>query len=351
MPRVVRHIYDERPHAKVWDSYLYLESETAALNILTRCYERGGEVNAERLAYQNTPPFIYHLKQAREYYRAARQAHLIVRPLLLYYGMMGLTKAYVLTLNPHYPDHTRLLRHGMSTRKRKKQHYRFRDDEVKIQKEGLLPHVLTLLGLRNGLEEKYLIRECLGQLPQLYSSFQQVTQRTFLHPVYIPHFLDDTFVYVEESLLDEFHLSAEGFVHMLNRHHLPSSKGRFLLKEERTNGRYFTVHWKHPDVTHVSKSGKGFENSMFLADASGQFFIRLTTDRRLHLPEFIFHLLLLFHLGMLARYETAHWGEIVLTFSSEERFLIHELLQLTERQFPNLLLNEIMDETFVYTHP
>lgn len=358
MPRVIRRIYTEQPQVKMWDTYLYLESEPAALHILDRCYETKGEHRAQALAYQNTTSFIYYLKQAREYYRTAKQANLIVKPLLLYYGMTSLTKAYVLTLDPYYPSHTGLLRHGMTTRKRKKRDYRFRDDEIKVQKAGLLPHVLTLLGATNGLEEKYYIRECLGHLPHLYNSYRQVTRQAYLNPVYVPDGSsehktpqNETIVYVNASLLDTFHLSAAGFVQMLNRHHLHDSRGTFQLKRELTNDRSLAIGWQHPAVEHVYESGNGFENAMLLADFAGHYFLRLSMERRFQLPEFIFHLLLLFHLGMLARYETERWGEIVLTFGSDERYLIHELLQHTERHFPNLMLNEILDEQVVFQHP
>lgn len=357
MPRAIRRITDEKPQEKLWDTYLFLESEPTALNILLRCYRRQGEIEAQSLAYQNTAPFIYYLHQARAYYRTAKQADLIVKPLLLYYGMTSLTKAYVLTLDPHYPAHTGLLRHGITTRKRKKRDYRFREDEVKIQKEGLVPHVLSLLHMTNGLEEKYVIGECLAQLPHLYDSYRQVTRQSLLHPVYVPNNTDEQFVlhettmYVDEAVLDRFNLSRDGFVRMLNRYNNDDAGGTFELKNNRTSHRHFAVGWQHPEVKHVSMSGNGFENALFLQDAAGQHYLRLTTERRLHLPEFVLHLFLLFHLGMLARYETEHWGDIVLTFGSEERYLIHELLQHTERYFPNLILNEILDEQFMFTQP
>lgn len=352
MPRAIRHIYDEQPQAKMWDTFLYLESEPATLKLLTARYEQCGERAAQRLAYENTAPFIYYLKQAREYYRTAQTADRIVKPLVLYYGMMSLTKAYVLTLDPHYPNRTSLLRHGLSTRKRKKLNYRFRDDEIKVQKDGLLPHVLSLLGMTQGLEEKYKVWECLGHLPQLYNTYRQIVPRTVLYPIYIPRNSSTvTYVYMEDALLDHFHLRAEGFVHMLNRHNHRNAKGYFELKHDHSHEQYVTIVWKHPELDHVSQSGEGFQNTMILADATGHYFLRLSTERRLHLPEYIFHLMLMFHLGMLARYETERWGEIVFTFGSDELFLIHELLQQTERYYPNLLLNEMLDEQLIFKHP
>lgn len=351
MPRATRTIYDEEPRTKMWDTYLYLESEPTVLQLLTMCYEKRKEKEPQRLAFQNTIPFIYYLKQGREYFQSAQSASLMVKPLVMYYGMVSLTKAYILTLDPHYPDRTSLLRHGLSTRKRKKIDYCFQEDEVKVQKQGLLPHVLRLLNLPQGLEEKYKLWECLGNLPQLYHVFRQVNARQMLYPVSISRGRSETVVRVEEGVLDHFHLGREGLVQKLNDHHLPGAKGHFSLRSNRHKDSCITMTWHHPHLSHVSLSGDGFQNAMLVADASGQFFLRLTTEARLHLPEFIYYLMLLFHLSMLARYETERWGEIVWTFGSEERFLIHELLQQTERYYPNLLLNEMLDEKIIFKQP
>lgn len=355
MARAIRRLYDEKPDVKLWDTYMYLESEPAALALLADRYARKGE-EARRLAYENAAPFIYYLKQAREYYRAARAAALMVKPLILYYGMLGLAKAYVLMLDPHYPAGTGVLRHGMSTRKRKKAAYRYRDDEVKVQKEGLLPHLLSLIGETGALQEKYRIRECLGHLPQFPDIFRHAAHEAMLAPVYVPRMEEEpvpgvTSLFVQESLLDHFHLRAAAFVRMLNRYNAAAAGGVFSLESEQRGRRYLKIVWRHPRIRHVTQSGSGFQNTMLLEGAAGQYFLRLTTERRLHVPEFILHFLLMFHLSMLARYETERWGEIVLTFGSEERYLIYELLKYTERHFPNLILNEMFNVQFIFMQP
>lgn len=346
MSRPIRKVYDEQPRRKMWDLYLYLESESAVRRLLTAWYEKRKDVRAKQLAYEKTVPFIYYLKQARAYYDSAERADLMVKPLLLYYGMTALAKAYVLTLDPFYPDSTRLLRHGMSTRKRKKADYDLMDDEIKIQKDGLLPHVLLLLGKTACLEEKYKVSELIGHLPQLYDSFTRVSQKAYLEPVVISDLAERrTVFFVNQTVLDHFHLSAEGFVQMLNRHQW-DGRGRFALLKQ---NRLLAVSWDHPDVRHVRLSGDGFQNGMILNDFFGRYYIRLNTDRRLELPEFAIHFMLLFHLGMLARYEPERWGDIVLSFGSDERYLLHELLQATERYFPNLILNELLDTAVVFS--
>jgi len=64
-------------------------------------------------------------------------------------------KALILSRTPDYPQNTSVLRHGLSTRKRKKSLFRFRDEEVRVQKEGLFPLLLGLFGIW-GLEGEVL---------------------------------------------------------------------------------------------------------------------------------------------------------------------------------------------------
>ncbi len=59
------------------------------------------------------------------YYDQFSKAPLALKPLLLYYGYVQLLKAILLTVDPIYPQSSSVLAHGVSTRKRKKQHYSF----------------------------------------------------------------------------------------------------------------------------------------------------------------------------------------------------------------------------------
>src|SRR6476620_4268203 len=96
-------------------------------------------------SYQNCYPFIYYLEHAKTYYEQANIAPLSIKPILVFYGFSQLLKACLLTIDPNYPESTALLAHGVTTRKRKKQQYEFLKDEVKVQKNGLLPCVADKL--------------------------------------------------------------------------------------------------------------------------------------------------------------------------------------------------------------
>ncbi|GAK06902.1 YaaC family protein [Geomicrobium sp. JCM 19038] len=108
---------------------------------LLRYYIRTGheEKKANSFAYQNTLPFLHRFLQGERLLNTQESADLHIQPLLLYYGFTEFLKAIILFYQPSYPETTSVLAHGLSTRKRKKKDYRFIDDEVKTQRNGLFP--------------------------------------------------------------------------------------------------------------------------------------------------------------------------------------------------------------------
>lgn len=81
-------------------------------------------------------------------------------------------KACLLTTDPSYPSHASVLAHGVTARKRKKQNYSFRDDEVKVQRNGLCIHVMKhLFGIAGLEEERYTMKKLLTAIPELHTVF------------------------------------------------------------------------------------------------------------------------------------------------------------------------------------
>lgn len=115
-----RHIYSENPSKKMWDTFVFFENEPTVKQFLQNTYEQNQIKDTYKFAFQNTSKFIYFIKQAKEYFYSADKSNILVKPLLIYYGMMNLMKAFILTKDPSYPSHTGVLRHGITTRKLKK---------------------------------------------------------------------------------------------------------------------------------------------------------------------------------------------------------------------------------------
>lgn len=267
----------------MWSLFLYYESEASAKNELYKMYlTHQTEQDAQRLAYENVSKFIYFIKQGKSYLSSAAKSDLIVRPLLLFYGCTSLLKAILLLRDPLYPKTTAVLQHGMTTRKRKKRDYLFYDDEIKIQREGLLPHFSSTVLLHPlTIHQKYKVSQLLCLIPELHDSYQ--------------------LLYKEEKM-------------------------KYIAKEKMTNDK--------------SKS--------FISDYKGNHYTFLQDPPDLYQHQIMVHYMLMYILGMLCRYDTELWGDLIFSFQSHELYIIDEFLHISLRLFPNLILNQLFQENIYF---
>ena len=167
---------------KDWKSYSCFFSAEYCQRFLKKCYQKRNIENPEQKSYENCYAFLYYLEHGQIYYQQAENAPLIIKPILLFYGLVHLIKACILTIDPAYPETTSVLAHGVSTRKRKKQNYQFFQDEVKFQKNGLFPFMSEKLFHMKQLEgEKVTMEELLQLIPELDDLFfLHEGKRTFI---------------------------------------------------------------------------------------------------------------------------------------------------------------------------
>ncbi|WP_237416873.1 YaaC family protein [Halobacillus halophilus] len=150
------------------DSFLqYLQVTSHTRPFLHACYTDGQHSRVEHHAYNNAERFMYGLTLGGEYVSSASSTPLSVQPLLLYYGLNHYLKACLLTVDPGYPATAKVLAHGLSTRKRKKQQYRFLEDDIRIQPHGLFPHAASHLFGFSVEKEKAAMDELLRPLPAM----------------------------------------------------------------------------------------------------------------------------------------------------------------------------------------
>ncbi|SMO93694.1 YaaC-like Protein [Melghirimyces algeriensis] len=330
---------------------MLLENESTVRPFLEKKYQKIGIDQPQKVAFWTAPSLIFYVKQAREYYRAAQKSDLFVRPLLVYYGMMTLSKALMLTLDPEYPKNSSLLRHGVSTRKRKREHFRFFTDEVKAQREGLFSALAQTYGWNEIIGEKWIMQEMFALIPEIQDGYRQLFSKETLYPIALPDLSADAnegmpFI-VEERILDVLHLTPQAMVNRLNN--FPETEVQFSYGEKPFLKNRLLLYWHHPSVQHVDQWSLGFHHPMFREDLSGGYFLCPNVrDHTRCLPERFVHYILLFALSMLCRYEPPLWGEIIYGMISEERVLIEEFLQVTQRKFPNLILNELFEEKILF---
>ena len=240
---------------------------------------------------------------------------------MLFYGLVHLIKACILTIDPAYPETTAVLAHGVSTRKRKKQNYHFFQDEVKFQKNGLFPFISEKLFHMKQLEgEKVIMEELLQLIPELDDLFFLLEgKRTFIKLQ-----TDNKQFLVPDTILDHFHMTENRFKEFLAS---KFEKGVEFSKEELSFMLNTTSFGKSPLRFHLEA------NYYALPLNKGNYF---------NFPELLIHYLLLYNLSMIARYETEWWSELTKMMPNQDYPFICSFLDVTMQKGPYLVYQYLM---------
>ncbi|WP_343206562.1 YaaC family protein [Bacillus sp. B15-48] len=304
-----------------WNRFSPYFSADYSREYLKRCYQRLQIEQSEQKSFENCYSFMYYLEHGKIYYEQAAVSPIQIKPILLFYGLVQLIKACILTVNPNYPETTSVLAHGLSTRKRKKQQYSFFEDEVKIQKHGLFALMADKLFHMKQLEgEKIKMGEVLQFIPELSSLFNRITGKVTFLPVQTN---GDKF-YLSESILNTFHMTKNRFIDFyqtksivpLTFHEVGDEEKRIVFQLEQFKGEPVPLKY-NLEAEHYS--------------------FPLTKDGLLTFPELLLHYLLLYNLGMIARYEIDWWSELIKMMPNEDFPFIQYVLDITAKKGPYLI--------------
>jgi hypothetical protein len=309
---------------KGWDSFTCFFSAEYCQAFLKNKYTKLNIDQAEQKSYGNCYAFLYYLEHGQIYYQQADKAPLILKPILLFYGLAHLIKACVLTIDPAYPETTSVLAHGVSTRKRKKQNYQFFQDEVKIQKNGLFPFISERLFHMKQLEgEKVIMEDLLRQIPELNDLFSLQEGISTFTEIYTK----DSQLVVPDNILDQYHMTESRFKEYLTSK--SNSKIEFF-------GEGLVFKFNGSLFNRSSPLKYDLENHNFV--------LPLKKSDLLIYPELLIHYLLLYNLSMIARYETEWWSELTKMMPNRDYPFIYSFLLVTLQKGPFLIYEYLMAE-------
>jgi hypothetical protein len=302
---------------KGWKSYAsFFSAEHCQLYLKNR-YKKGNIDNPEPKSYENCYAFLYYLEHGQIYYQQAENSPLILKPILLFYGLVHLIKACILTVDPAYPETTSVLAHGVSTRKRKKQNYQFFQDEVKFQKNGLFPFMSEKMFHMKQLEgDKITMEELLELIPELDELFVVHESKSTFTPIYT----QNGQMVVPEKILDYYHMTEDRF-----KEFFTSKSGNQI--EFLSEGLMFQ--YDKRTFTGISPVKFNLESSAYV--------LPLKKENLFLFPELMVHYLLLYNLSMIARYETEWWSEITKMMPNRDYPFIKTFLEITLKKGPFLI--------------
>ncbi|ALC88495.1 hypothetical protein AM500_00810 [Bacillus sp. FJAT-18017] len=303
-----------------WDSFSFFLSADYAQSYLQERYEKLGCNSPDHRSFENSYSFIYYLEHGSIYYSQASQAPIVLQPILLFYGLVHLVKACILTVDPAYPETTAVLAHGVSTRKRKKQQYQFFEDEVKFQKNGLFPHLSDKLFHMKQIEgDKMSMEELLRLIPEMDSLFWPLEGQANFFSFHE----QDGYYFVPEKTLDIYHMAEGRFNEFFTAQagiQLGAMKEGFARLESPPS----PYSLNQPTLLKYHFLDKRF----VMPYKKGQHSL---------IPELMAHYLLLYNLSMIARYETEWWGEAVKMMPNRDFPFIKSFLEITRKKSPFLI--------------
>jgi hypothetical protein len=242
-----------------------------------------------------------------------------------------LLKGSLIAMDPSYPQNSRMLQHGVTTRKLKRNPYQLLEDEVRPQKEGFFAQLVKTYG-SFALQDRYLVKELFASMAELSDVYATITGNRVWYRVGLtaasseciltfPSAVDGTLAYSPETfqlLLQR--VAPPGLTFPAVQTTSPTGEKRIVLAADD-----LPLLKKHP-LFHQTN------NSIFFWSGSPDL---------LPLPVWASHYLLLYVLGMLCRYETEWWGELVLSHGYAETYLVECFLSHHEQVFPTLIMEQL----------
>lgn len=311
---------------KDWNSYTHFFSAEYSQSYLKKCYRKLNFDQPDLKSFENCYPFIYYLEHGKIYYEQAEKSPLAIQPILLFYGLVHLIKACILTVEPDYPETTSVLAHGLSTRKRKKQQYSFVDDEVKFQKNGLFSLMAEKMFHMKQLEgEKATMGDVMELIPELSGIYSDLRGKQIfegLRQTGEDYSLPNT-------ILDHFHMTENRFKEFFQT----KAKIPISFLEEKDSIKF---------IANLNQGSEPIPLKYNLEER--QYAFPLNKGDLFLFPELLLHYLLLYNLGMIARYETEWWSELIKMMPNEDYPLIQIFLKSTVKKGPYLIYQYLMDK-------
>lgn len=342
--------YTETPLRDIWEHLKFLSIENNCKRLLS------GEIKSNRnLLYEDgdilkkkSKEISMCLKQAHEYFTASESISINTSPLLMFYGMLSLSKAIIVANSKDiFLDDIKY--HGLETRPRYEYLKVYSEDEMlwSIEKEFALTNYGVFNNLVNIFDEFTFpqhsvieFKDIIKGIPELWGIYEK----------YYGESADILSLYsmshVEDSKYNvKLYISGKDPKKILKI--IPELENDFIVED----GLYH-----EQSVVFSSKEIDSFPNYIgtYSPQFGGQYLIKGVRyfDGENYKNHFIslesLDYVAMYILSICVRYKQVLWGEIISGEKSGSISLINLYMNSIKRRFPNRILNELFNEKFVY---
>jgi hypothetical protein len=307
-------IRSENPIKEMWSRLSYFETKLNAREFLKKKFTL-----SDNDLIDTARSLAFTMRTAKEYYMSADHVSLLTQPLLTFYGMTALSKVLFMATHGKKSPSTS---HGLEQPKPTN----FTDTSTRVNKDGTFPQFHGCYSKEGLFRRKFTLKELLSLVPEIKAEYETI--------------------YKEKSRA----LKVSRRQRLLSLVDSEIDRYRNLTKDLT---KFF------PEITTVQKYKKTVTiwNSSSIPTIraiSGEeyFVLPLRRDNKnLILPEMSVHFLIMYLLGMISRYHLTEWGETAEGEKSGEIYIIEKFLEITTRKFPNLILNKLWNQDFVFVSP
>ena len=269
------------------------------------------------------------MQAAKEYFKAAQTVSILTKPLLIYYGMVNLAKVLHITGKGEVPEGKK---HGLESIKPWNGILSY---SVKVKSYGIFPELYHCYSNEELGGSIFSLKQLLSQIPEIKIPFETVYKEKSLAVKAIK-------VRYGVNLVDsELEKYSNLQILMANTPKLKYNYNGAGTQTFQGQVNLFTACFGTDDAFTQALSGEKYL-ILPLSLPDGTYRI---------LPEISTHFLIMFMLGMTARYHPKIWAEIIRGQDTGEIYVIQNFLNVTARKFPNLILNELRNRKFFFCHP
>jgi len=314
----LREIRTEHPVNEIWSMLSYFESRYNCQKYLEDKFGSGLDGLSD-----TANSLSYTIGSAREFYNAADGVSVLTRPLLIFYGMINLSKALFISTHGKKSPSTS---HGLQIVDN--WNGKISELSVNVGKDGTFPQFHGCYCKDDITHKEITLKELFSQIPEIKIEFETIyTEKSKAlftsRGDYGPEIIDSELI--EYGDLDALLNQIPGF----------SQKYRIGSKS-RERCILFNMQYDTPDLMVRSISGDKY------------FILPIVKKDVISLPEMSIHYLIMYLLGMLSRYQPEEWGKVIIGEEPGEIYFLRKFLDVTKRKFPNLVLNELRKREFLF---